>query len=64
MTKILYYIGYALWYSLSLLPLRVLYVLSDLLYVLVSRIVRYRHRVIWNNLKVSFPEKTDDRAGH
>lgn len=59
MTKILYYIGYALWYSLSLLPLRVLYVLSDLLYVLVSRIVRYRHRVIWNNLKVSFPEKTD-----
>ena len=59
MTKILYYIGYALWYSLSLLPLRVLYVLSDLLYLLVSRIVRYRHRVIWNNLKVSFPEKTD-----
>jgi KDO2-lipid IV(A) lauroyltransferase len=59
MTKILYYIGYALWYSLSLLPLRVLYVLSDLLYVLVSRIVRYRHRGIWNNLKVSFPEKTD-----
>jgi KDO2-lipid IV(A) lauroyltransferase len=59
MTKILYYIGYGLWYALSLFPLRVLYVLSDLLYLLVSRIVRYRHRVIWNNLKVSFPEKTD-----
>ena len=59
MTKVGYYIGYAIWYTLSLLPLRVLYVLSDLLYLLVSRIVRYRHRVIWNNLKVSFPEKTD-----
>lgn len=59
MTKVGYYIGYAIWYMLSLLPLRVLYVLSDLLYLLVSRIVRYRHRVIWNNLKTSFPEKTD-----
>ena len=59
MTKVGYYIGYAIWYTLSLLPLRVLYVLSDLLYLLVSRIVRYRHRVIWNNLKTSFPEKTD-----
>lgn len=59
MTKVGYYIGYAIWYTLSLLPLRVLYVLSDLLYLLVSRIVRYRHHVIWNNLKTSFPEKTD-----
>lgn len=59
MTKVGYYIGYAIWHTLSLLPLRVLYVLSDLLYVLVSRIVRYRHRVIWNNLKTSFPEKAD-----
>lgn len=59
MTKVGYYIGYAIWYTLSLLPLRVLYILSDLLYLLVSRIVRYRHRVIWNNLKTSFPEKTD-----
>ena len=58
MTKILYHIGYAIWYVLSLLPLRVLYVLSDLLYLLVSRVVRYRHRVIWNNLLTSFPEKT------
>ena len=59
MTKGGYYIGSAIWYTLSLLPLRVLYILSDLLYLLVSRIVRYRHRVIWNNLKTSFPEKTD-----
>ena len=28
-----YALGYALWYALSLLPLRALYVLSDFLYL-------------------------------
>ena len=51
---------YAIWYALSLLPLRALYVISDVLCLLISRIVKYRHRVIWNNLKVSFPEKSED----
>lgn len=60
MSNVIYYIGYAFWYVLSLLPLRVLYVVSDLLYLLVCHVVRYRHRVIWKNLKTSFPEKTDN----
>ena len=60
MTKILYHIIYAIWYALSLLPLRALYVISDVLCLLISRVVKYRHRVIWNNLKVSFPEKSED----
>ena len=47
-------------YPLSLMPLRILYLLSDVLCLLISRVVKYRHRVIWNNLKVSFPEKTDE----
>jgi KDO2-lipid IV(A) lauroyltransferase len=51
---------YAIWYTLSLLPLRALYVISDVLCLLISRVVKYRHRVIWNNLKVSFPEKSED----
>ena len=51
---------YAIWYALSLLPLRALYVISDVLCLLISRVVKYRHRVIWNNLKVSFPEKSED----
>lgn len=55
----LYTLAYALWYLLSLLPLRVLYVCSDLLYLLVAYVVRYRHKVVWHNLKTSFPEKTD-----
>ena len=61
---LLYSILYAFWYALSLLPLRVLYVVSDVLCLLISRVVKYRHRVIWNNLKVSFPEKSEEELRH
>lgn len=57
--KLLYYISYGIWYAFSLLPLRVHYVFADCLYALMAYVVRYRHRVIWRNLKSSFPEKTD-----
>lgn len=61
MKKALYYVGYVLsygiWYLMSLLPLRVLYILSDLLYIIMAHVVKYRHRVIWKNLSTSFPEK-------
>lgn len=41
---------------LSKLPLRVLYVLSDLLYWLMAYLIRYRHAVITDNLRQSYPE--------
>ena len=44
---------------LALLPLRCLYVISDLLFVLVCYIVRYRRKVVMDNLRNSFPEKTE-----
>ena len=59
MNKIIYALAFGLWYVLSLLPLRVLYVLADVLYVLVAYVARYRHEVIAKNLRYSFPEKTD-----
>ena len=56
-------IQYALIYSWvkihALLPMRALYVLSDLLYVLVYRIIRYRVKVVRKNLTNSFPEKSE-----
>ena len=61
MKKTLYHLVYALWYLLSLLPLWVHYLLSDLLYWLLYRVVRYRRRVVRQNLTSSFPEK--DEAG-
>lgn len=51
---------YGLWYVASLLPLRVLYVFSDLIYLVLGRLVKYRHNIIRKNLTTSFPEKTHD----
>jgi KDO2-lipid IV(A) lauroyltransferase len=42
---------------LSLLPLRVLYLFSDLLYLLLYHVARYRRKVVRSNLSGSFPEK-------
>lgn len=54
---ILYYLLYSLCYLLSLLPLSLLYVLSDCLYYILYYIGRYRRRVVRLNLTSSFPEK-------
>jgi KDO2-lipid IV(A) lauroyltransferase len=44
---------------LSLLPLPVLYFLSDILFVIIYQMIGYRKSVVWKNLKNSFPEKPD-----
>lgn len=43
----------------AIVPFGLLYVLSDILYILVYRLVGYRKRVVRTNLKKSFPEKTE-----
>ena len=55
--KLVYHIVYAFWYLLSLLPLRVLYILSDIVYYPLYYVVRYRRRVVRDNLTSSFPKK-------
>ena len=57
--KLLYAIVYAGWYLLSLLPLRVLYVISDGLYFLLYKVGGYRRKVVRKNLTSSFPEKSE-----
>lgn len=54
----MYYIIYGLLYLVSLLPLRVLYILSDGFYLLVFHILKYRREVVLDNLQIVFPEKT------
>jgi len=58
--KLLYYIVFAVWYVFSLLPLRIHYVLSDLLFWLLYGVVGYRKAVIRMNLRESFPEKSEE----
>lgn len=55
----LYYIVYGLLYLLSLLPLRVLFLFSDLAYGVLYYIVGYRKAVVASNLSIAFPEKTE-----
>ena len=57
MKKILYYISVSVLFVLNKLPFCVLYLLSDILYFLVYYIVRYRRRIVRDNLVKSFPEK-------
>lgn len=56
-------IQYALLYSWvkvhALLPMRALYVLSDILYIIIYRIAGYRLKVVRRNMKASFPDKTE-----
>lgn len=55
----MYYLVYGLLYLLSLLPLRVLYVLSDALTALIYYVFGYRKKVVMDNLRIAFPEKTN-----
>lgn len=59
MKNLTYYLSFALWFIISLLPLWVFYRLSDGLYYLVYHVVRYRQRVVYANLRSSFPEKRE-----
>ena len=46
-------------YPITLLPFRVIYLLSDGLYYLIYYLIPYRKSVVINNLKNSFPGKTN-----
>ena len=49
-----------IWVKLhALLPMRVLYVLADFLYIIIYRVLRYRLKVVRRNLAASFPEKSE-----
>jgi KDO2-lipid IV(A) lauroyltransferase len=45
---------------LSLLPMRILYIISDGLFFIVYNIIGYRKEIVMNNLLIAFPEKTNE----
>lgn len=56
--KAVSYFGISILYALSLLPLTILYVFADGLYLLVYHVFGYRRKVVRTNLLLSFPEKS------
>jgi Kdo2-lipid IVA lauroyltransferase/acyltransferase len=59
MDAIGFYIFYGFNWVFTLLPLRVLYLFSDLLYFILYYFPSYRRKIVNSNLKNSFPGKTE-----
>ncbi len=55
----MYYILFGFFYLLSLLPMSILYIISDGIYLVVYFIVGYRKKEVMKNLKIAFPEKSN-----
>jgi KDO2-lipid IV(A) lauroyltransferase len=53
-----FYLFYGINWIITLLPLRVLYLFADLLYLLLYYFPSYRRKVVAANLKNAFPEKS------
>ena len=55
----MYYLVYSFLWLISLLPFRVMYLFSDLIYFPVFYFFKYRKDIVMNNLQIAFPEKTE-----
>ena len=58
MSGFLYHVIYIFIYPLAILPFRILYYLSDCLFVIVYYLIRYRRKLTRRNLTNTFPEKS------
>ncbi len=56
----MYYIVYGFLRLLSFIPLNVLYLLGDFVYVVLFYVTGYRKQVVMNNLTTAFPEKSEE----
>ena len=60
MKKVLYGTAFCIWYLISLLPLSILYILSDGLFYIIYHVVKYRRPLVRKHLLDSFPEKNEE----
>ena len=58
MGTIAYYIFYGVNWIITLLPLRILYISSDILFLFLYYFPSYRRKIVVENLRNSFPEKS------
>ncbi len=54
----MYYVVYGFFYLLSLLPIKALYLFSDVAYFIIYHLMGYRKKIVHNNLCIAFPNKT------
>lgn len=58
MQLVIYVLLYPILYFISILPFRLLYAFSDFLYLIIYRVFSYRKKVVFDNLKLVYPNKT------
>lgn len=58
MQLLAYILIYPILWFISILPFRLLYALSDFLYILMYYVFRYRKQTVIDNLRLVFPEKS------
>jgi KDO2-lipid IV(A) lauroyltransferase len=59
MSFVLFYIVFACCWLLALLPMKILYLLSDLIFLFSYHVFSYRKKVVMRNLRNAFHEKTE-----
>jgi Kdo2-lipid IVA lauroyltransferase/acyltransferase len=59
MSSLGYYLLFGFTWLLSLLPFWLLYRIADLLYIFNFYVIRYRKEIVYKNLRLAFPEKSD-----
>ena len=59
MQLLAYILIYPILWFISILPFRLLYAVSDLLYVIIYYVLGYRKKVVQENLKLIFAEKSE-----
>ena len=60
MNLLLFIIAYPLLLLISILPFRILYILSDVICFLVYRVIGYRKKVVRSNLALALPHLSDE----
>lgn len=64
MQLVVYILVYPLLWLISRLPFKIIYFISDGVYVLLYHVIGYRKKVVRNNLALVFPEKSgEERLG-
>ena len=59
MDAILFYLTVPFLYLMSLIPFRVLYLISDLMYPVTYYLIGYRKKIVFENLRNAFPDKDE-----
>lgn len=60
MQLLVYILVYPILWMISILPMRLLYIFSDLVFILVYQIIGYRKKTVRYNLDLVFPDKSSE----